>query len=200
MKKTLITTFYYGDAVNVAILKFSPDKVILLMSKERTGEDQKKVNSAFSKLKESYGNIIKIEKADVPIYDIPEVTKNVCALIDKERAQGNEVILHMSESRKTQSFGVLFAGFIKKSEIKGVYYIIQEENRILPMPLLDFKLSATKKQILEELSKGNTDIKSIIKKTGKSKAMIYAHIQELKKDAYLDNDNNLTDAGKIMRG
>jgi len=108
-------------------------------------------------------------------------------------------LLHISEGRKTQSLGVLFAGFIKKDKIKGVYYFIEETNKALPMPLLDFKLSPTKTLILKEIASGNKKVADIIKKTKKSKAMIYAHLNELKKEGYITENMEITDAGKIAR-
>jgi CRISPR-associated protein Csa3 len=200
MKKTLITTVYEGQADVIAITKLSPDKVILLGAEWNDKRRDKTFRDAVSLIKKNFGSFIRIETAYTDVYEISKIVRKVCELIDKEANAGNEVCIHISESRKTQAIGAMFAGFIKKDRIKGVYYLVQETNSLMSMPLLDFKLSATKVKILEEMDRGNTDIKSIMKKTGKSKAMIYAHIQELKKDAYLDNDNNLTDAGKIMRG
>ena len=49
------------------------------------------------------------------------------------------------------------------------------------------------------LVKGKVNgIQELIDKTGKSRIMVYAHIQELKKDGYLTDNLELTDAGKIM--
>ena len=105
--------------------------------------------------------------------------------------------MHISEGRKTQSLGALFAGFIKKDKIKGVYYLIEETNKALPLPLLDFKLSSTKTMILKELASGNKKVADIIKKSKKSKAMIYAHLTELKKNGYITDNYEITDAGRI---
>ena len=51
--------------------------------------------------------------------------------------------------------------------------------------------------ILKELATGNKKVSNIIKKTKKSKAMIYAHINELKKNGYLTENMEITDAGRI---
>jgi CRISPR locus-related DNA-binding protein len=142
---------------------------------------------------------MKIEVIDTSVYEIPKIVNDVCKAIDKGHKSGNEIILHISEGRKTQSLGVLFAGFIKKDKIKGVYYFIEETNKALPMPLLDFKISPTKAMILKELASGNKKVSDIIKKTKKSKAMIYAHINKLMKEGYITEDMEITDAGKIAR-
>ena len=195
MPLTLISTIYEGNAVKAAIIKFSPDKVIIITSKpkdERKSTSRKSVKDLRNRYK-----TIKIEVADTSVYEIPKIVNDVCKVIDKEHKSGNDILLHISEGRKTQSLGVLFAGFIKKDKIKGVYYFIEETNKALSMPLLDLKLSATKTMILREMASGNTKAADIIKKSKKSKAMIYAHINELKKEGYITDNMEITDAGRI---
>ncbi|MBI2130341.1 CRISPR locus-related DNA-binding protein, partial [Candidatus Woesearchaeota archaeon] len=178
-----------------AIIKFSPDKVIIITSKPK---DEKKSISrkSIKSIRDKY-KTIKIEVADTSVYEIPKIVNDVCKIIDKEYKSGNDMLLHISEGRKTQSLGVLFAGFIKKDKIKGVYYLVEETNKALHMPLLDFKLSATKTMILRELASGNKKVADIIRKSKKSKAMIYAHINELKKEGYITENLEITDAGRI---
>src|SRR3989344_1454473 len=158
MPLTLISTIYEGSATNAAIIKFSPDKVVIITSKPK---DEKKSTSrkSIANIKNKY-KTIQFEILDTSIYEIPKIVNDVCKAIDKEHKLGNEIILHISEGRKTQSFGVLFASFIKKDKIKGVYYLIQETNKALSLPLLDFKLSPTKTMILRELASGNKKVKS----------------------------------------
>ena len=196
MPRTLISTIFEGEATNVAIIKFSPDKVILVCTNKFAPVGKSTLRKSIEQLKNKY-KTIKFEILKTPIYDIPKMVNDVCKVIDKEHKLGNEITLHISEGRKTQFLGTLFAGFIKKDKIKGVYYFIEETNKALAMPLLDFKLSATKTFILKELATGNKKASEIIKKTGKSKAMIYAHITELKKNGYLNEDMEITDAGRI---
>ena len=137
MPLTLISTIYEGNAVKAAIIKFSPDKVIIITSKpkdERKSTSRKSVKDLRNRYK-----TIKIEVADTSVYEIPKIVNDVCKVIDKEHKSGNDILLHISEGRKTQSLGVLFAGFIKKDKIKGVYYFIEETNKAIPMPLLSFQ-------------------------------------------------------------
>src|SRR3989344_2249192 len=192
MPLTLISTIYEGSATNAAIIKFSPDKVVIITSKPK---DEKKSTSrkSIAQIKNKY-KIIQFEIFDTSIYEIPNIVNDVCKAIDKEHKAGNEIILHISEGRKTQSLGVLFAGFIKKDKIRGVYYFIEETNKALPMPLLDFKISSTKAMILREMASGNKKVADIIRKSKKSKAMIYVHINELKKDGYITENLEITDA------
>lgn len=196
MSKTLISTIYEGEATNAAIIKFSPDKVILIGVDKSDPKRKTTLKKAIDELKNRY-KTINFETLETSVYEIPKIVDDVCKVIDKEYKLGNEIMLHISEGRKTQSLGALFAGFIKKDKIKGVYYLVEETNKALSMPLLDFKLSQTKTLILKELASGNKKVTDIIKKTKKSKAMIYAHINELKKNGYLTENMEITDAGRI---
>lgn len=196
MQKTLISTIYEGHATSAAIIKFSPNKVILIGVDKSAPERRTTLKKSIETLKNKY-KTIKFKILDTSIYEIPKIVNDVCKAIDKEYKSENEITLHISEGRKTQSLGVLFAGFIKKAKIRGVYYLIEETNKALPMPLLDFKLSQTKTYILKELASGNKKVADIIQKSKKSKAMIYAHINELKKNGYLTENMEITDAGRI---
>ena len=196
MTKTLISTIFEGGAVNAAIIKFTPDKVILIGVDKSDPERKSNLKKAIDEVKNKY-KTINFEVLDTSVYEIPKIVNDVCKTIDKEHKAGNKITIHISEGRKTQSLGALFAGFIKKDKIEGVYYLIEETGKALPMPLLDFKLSSTKTFILKELASGNKKVADIIKKSKKSKAMIYAHIIELKKNGYLTEDMEVTDAGRI---
>ncbi|HII16663.1 TPA: CRISPR locus-related DNA-binding protein [Candidatus Woesearchaeota archaeon] len=198
MVRTLISTIYSGGAVLAAINKLSPERLILLSANEKNKERSKEREASIANVKKNFSKIIQIEVVPTEVYDIPLIVKDCCKIIEKEDKAGNEVSLHISESRKTQALGLLFAGFIKKDKIKGAYYIEEESYKVRTMPLLNFKVSPTKKKILELVDKGVVKVADIISKTGKSKAMVYNHINELKRDGYLSEDMKLTDAGRIL--
>ncbi|MDO8740420.1 MAG: CRISPR-associated CARF protein Csa3 [Candidatus Woesearchaeota archaeon] len=194
MPTTLISTIHKGDAVEIAVYKFSPDKLILLDSK--TADPTKK--AGIERIKSKFKRIdVAVEK--IEIYNIPEIVARVCQLIDDEAKLGNEIIIHISESRKTQSIASMFAGFIKKDKIKGIYYIEEETADLVPMPLLDFKLNNTKTAILKAIKAGSKTPRQILKKVSKSTAMVYAHIKDLKKDGYIKEGEELalTPSGEI---
>ena len=152
---------------------------------------------AIDNIKKNFGKVIEIEAIKTELYDIPLIVKDVNKAIEKEYKLGNEISIHISESRKTQSIAAMFSGFINKDKIKGVYYIEEETGKVLAMPLLDFKLGPTKTQILKEISKGNTKMSSITAKVGKNKSIVYSHVKELKKEGYITDSMELTDAGRI---
>ena len=191
--KTLISTIHEGGAVLAAINKLSPDKLILIVIDPLDSIRKKAIDN----IKKNFGKVIEIETIKTELYDIPKIVRDVNKAIEKESKAGNEISIHISESRKTQSIAAMFSGFINKDKIKGVYYIEEETGKVLAMPLLDFKLGPTKTRILKEISKGDKKMSSIIAKVGKNKSIVYSHIKDLKNDGYVTDSMELTDAGRI---
>lgn len=195
-KRVVISTIYTGKAVKMAINKLSPDKLVLITDPSR---DRRKTES-IKLIKKVFGDILDIEVLETSLYNIPEIIDKVTKKIDKEFKIGNKVLLHITEGRKITSLALLFAGYIKKEKIEGAYYIIEENNKVLPLPLISFELRESKKKLLKEISKGNEKIQKIEKKLGIKQSAIYQHIQELKQEGYLENNKELklTDFGRIM--
>jgi len=191
--KTLISTIHEGGAVLAAINKLSPDRLILIVIDPLDSVRKKAIDN----IKKNFGKVIEIETIKTELYDIPKIVRDVNKAIEKESKAGNEISIHISESRKTQSIAAMFSGFINKDKIKGVYYIEEETGKVLAMPLLDFRLGETKTNILREIAKGNTKMSSIIDKIGKNKSIVYSHIKDLKKNGYITDSLELTDAGRI---
>ena len=128
---------------------------------------------------------------------MPEDEKELLKRSVELAEENNDMLRAIRRSMRLARFiSIMYWVFIIGSAV-GAYYLIQETNQALAMPLLDFKLSATKTQILREAASGNKKVSNIIKKTKKSKAMVYAHINQLKKEGYLTEDMEITDAGRI---
>ena len=200
--KTLICTIYRGDADLVAIYKLSPDKIILLPQKlEGETEDVKKtVEKGIKDIKETFAKLkVTVETKTIDLYDIKKIIKETMQLIDQEHKQGNEVILHISEGRKTQSIAMLLAAYKRRDKVTACYYLVDERGGTpLALPLLDFSLSESKKGILEQVNKGENNVIKIAKNLKKSKALTYKLMKELKHDGFIKKDENeLTESGKI---
>lgn len=195
MGRVLISTIFEGVVVPEAIRRFGPDRIYLVAFDKKDPKKESVVKAAIKSLKDNF-KFIKIERLKCPGYDVPEIVKAVAETIEKEK--GNEIVLHITEGRKTQAISIMLAGFLKRDKIKGIYYIEQEKGGLVTLPLLKFGVSKTKKKILQELASGNSNIKSIIKKTGKSKTLVYSNIKDLEQEGYITKDKKLTDSGRIM--
>jgi Mn-dependent DtxR family transcriptional regulator len=61
-------------------------------------------------------------------------------------------------------------------------------------------LRDSKKRLLQEINKGNIKVEELTKKLKIKQSAVYQHIQELKREGYVENDIGLklTDLGRIM--
>lgn len=195
-KRVIVSTIYSGRAVKVAIKELSPDKMVFVIEegKEKTRDE------AISELKKVFGQIIEIELLKVGnVYDIAKVAEKVTEKIDKEKDAGREVILHISEGRKTTSLALLFAGYARKGKVSGAYYITEETGKVLALPMIDMKPRESKKDIIREIDNGITSIEQIARRVKIKPSTVYQHIQELKDEGYLEHGKELkvTDLGRM---
>ena len=68
------------------------------------------------------------------------------------------------------------------------------------LELEEFLLGESKKKLLKEIAKGNGVVHNIEKKLKIKPSAIYQHVQELKREGYIEADKELklTDLGRIM--
>ncbi len=199
-KRVIISTIYEGYAVKQAITKLSPDKLILLVGEPFDTRKKDKMIRLIKTIKEFFKGTLMVETTKISSYNIPKIMEEVIKIIDKEFKEGNKIFVHTTEGRKTTSFALLFAAYRRKNKIKGAYYITEEEHTLIKLPLLNFEINDTKKSVLKEVSKGNGELKQIMKKLKLKQSATYQNLQELKQEGYLSNNKKLklTELGKIM--
>lgn len=189
--KILISTIWKGSAVIQAVKLFSPDKIFFVIDEPL--EDIRK--NSIDMIKELFPNII-YNTISAKIYDIVSIAKAVVDIIEQEK--NNEIIIHISEGRKTMSLGLLFGAYVKKGNVHSAYYITEETNTPIQLPLIDLKLSKRKKQLLRKINE-NIVSKAELEKILKIKTpTIYVHLKELRDDGFLTKDNKLTEMGRII--
>ncbi len=197
--RTLINTVFVGDVNLLAAYKLSPDKIILLVPKNLGKNAKLIITKAIKKTKETFTKLkVKVEIIKTSVYDIREIICDVMEVIDKEYRLGNEVLLHISEGRKVQSFACILAAYKRRNKVAACYYLIEETGQALELPLLDFTLSRSKIGILKELNRGERNMNTIAKNLKISKALVYRLLKELKQESFIrKEENELTDAGRI---
>ena len=189
--KVMISTVHIQKAVLAAIPKLSPEKIVFLI------DSNSLKTSDISEIKKLYGQIMPIEVIKTDSYDIVKIASDVVKKIEEENSKGNEVVIHITEGRKTMAIASMYAAYARKKMIKGIYYITEEKNELISLPVLELQINSTKGTIMKQFAKGNSDIKDLAKITGKTEAMVYAHISDLKEEGYISPDNKLTDSGRI---
>ncbi len=195
-KLTLISTFYNVQAQMLGIKEFSPSKIILLkQSNEKNAELRK--NEAL--LRKTVGTVCKVESVELKDpYDVLEVAEKTVKLIESEKKAGNKIIMNLTGGRRTQALGVLFAAYARSDMVERLVYAPSDANRIVDLPKLNLSPSKKKREILELMAKNShKTMSALAKKLGKTRGMLYVHLRELKEVGYLDENYNLTMAGRL---
>ena len=184
----MISTLWEGDVVSIAIYKLTPQKVILVL------DDNPKRKKASLDLKEKFPNV-QFDYVKVHEFDVPEVARKIVEAVNKEK--DSDIYIHVTEGRKTMFLGGIFAASLLKDKTKGAFYLREDNNELMQVPLMEFKLSDTKSTILQELEKGNAKVEEIRKKAKVHRSLVYAAIKDLISDGLLTDDWKLTDTGRI---
>lgn len=194
MNTTLISTIYSIEPVMVCITKFSPTKVILLRE-ENTPKEKTKVEET---LQDTIGKFIEIKLLTTSLYDTVKVAQDTANVIDDEKAEGNNIIVNISGGRKPQALGALFGCYARNTDVERIVYVTEEDSELIELPILNFGISKTKKQILKELQTEISSVKSLSEKIGISRGMTYNHIRELREMGFIDKDRlSITSAGYL---
>ena len=197
-KKVLIATLYNPDPVILASTRLGPDRIVLLINKESTKEQEASVKL----IQDSLGKVIDVKTVKIDVYDIVEVAKKSVEVIDMQPAE-DHIFVNITAGRKTQAIGLLFAAYARHERVSKIAYNPEEDkSSIVYLPRLSFKLNDSQKKILEELGKKKYEsISDLADKIELSTAMLYRAIDELKDMDLVSTDKGieLTDAGKIAR-
>ena len=189
--KVLISTIWKGSAVIQAIKLFSPNKVFFIA--DEPVEDIR--NNSINMIKELFPNL-EYKTVSTKIYNIVGIAKSVMDIIESET--GNEIIVHISEGRKTMSLGLLFGAYVKRELVSSAYYITEETNTPIQLPLVKLKLSKQKKGLLQKIDENITSISELAKKLKIKAPTVYVHMKELRDDGFLNKENKLTEIGRII--
>jgi len=189
--RILISTIYEGNAVIQAIKLFSPQKIYFIVD----NPIHERRMQSIGMVKDLYP---KIEISNIPVktYDIVNIANETIKIIKKE--SNNEVIIHISEARKTMSLGLLFGAYVMKDHVDSAYYIIEETNQPLKLPLVELSVSKKKKELLNLINNGITSTDKLSKELNIKTSTLYVHLKELRDEGLIDKDITLTDMGKIV--
>ncbi|MCB9362053.1 CRISPR locus-related DNA-binding protein [Candidatus Woesearchaeota archaeon] len=194
--KVLIATLYCADPVLLAANRLGPDRMILLLDKEKNAEQDKN----FKLINDSLGRVIDIKSVRTEVYDIVAVATKAVEIIDLQ-PKDDKIFINVTSGRKTKAMGLLFAAYARIDRIARIAYNPEEDKKaVIYLPKLSFKLTESQKKLLEALDK-NTDMAKLAEKVDISRAMLYRNIDELRDLDLIKTDEGveLTDAGRIAR-
>ena len=189
--KVLISTIWKGSAVIQAIKLFSPNKVFFIT--DEPIDDIR--NNSINMIKELFPSL-EYKTVSIKIYDIVGIARSVMEVIESEK--GNQIIIHISEGRKTMSLGLLFGAYVKRNLVSSAYYITEETNTPIQLPLVELKLSKQKIKLLQKIRENVTLISELENALNIKAPTIYVHMKELRDDGFLNKENQLTEMGRII--
>jgi len=188
----LISTIFKGSAVIQAIKLFNPKKVYFIVDDPLDDIRKHSVNM----IKDLFSSI-EIKTVPAKIYDIVEIAKKTMEVINKESS--DKIIVHISEGRKTMTLGTLFGAYVLRKKVDSAYYIVEETNSPIRLPLVTLRVSKKKYELLKLMAEGKKSIQELQKKMNNiASATMYVHIKELRDEGLLTKDNKITEMGKIV--
>ena len=187
----LISTIYKGSASIQAIKLFEPSKVYFIVDSQ---EDPIRKQGVIM-VKELFPKII-FEEVPTKMYDIVDIARKSMEVIQREKK--NKIIVHISEGRKTMGLGLLFGSYVLRDLVDSAYYIIEETNAPLKLPLIELSASPKKKQILLKMATNKPKITKLSKKLNITSSTLYVHLKELRDEGLLTKENTITEMGKIV--
>ena len=197
-KKVLIATLYSPEPVILATTRLGPERLILLIDKEPSKEQE----NSLKLIEDSLGKVIEVKVVKTDVYDIVNVATKCVEIIDLQ-PKDDIIYVNITSGRKTKAIGLLFAAYARHDRVKKIAYNPEEDkSAVVYLPRLSFKLSESEKKILEALDKGKYETPSdIAGKVEMSTAMLYRALDELKDMDLITTEDGykLTDAGKIAR-
>jgi len=187
----LISTIYKGSAVIQAIKLFNPNKVYFIVDDPL---DDIRKNSI--KMMKDIFPLLNFEMISTKIYDIVNIANKTIEVIKKE--SNEKIIIHISEGRKTMSLGLLFGAYVMRKNVDSAYYIIEETNVPIQLPLIELSVSPKKKEILKSINEGKSSVQELEKELKMNSATIYVHLKDLRDKGILSKENRLTEMGRIV--
>src|SRR3989344_5751963 len=176
-KKVLIATLYNPEPVILATTRLGPERLILLIDKEPSKEQE----NSLKLIEDSLGKVIEVKVVKTDVYDIVNVATKCVEIIDMQ-PKDDLIYVNITSGRKTKAIGLLFAAYARHDRVKKIAYNPEEDtSAVVYLPRLSFKLTESQKLILETLDKGSFDnISDLAKKIDLSTAMLYRTIDDLK--------------------
>src|SRR3989344_7307750 len=195
MAKVLIATVYGPDPVLIAANKLGPDRMILLVDKEPSKEQEKRIDL----IKNSLGRVVDVKVVKTEVYDIVDIARKAVEVIDMQ-PKDEEIYVNVTSGRKTKAIGLLFGAYARASRVRRIIYFPEEKgSEPVYLPKLQYNLTDSQKKVLDYLAEEKfTSLMDLSVKIDISRAMLYRNIKDLEA-MDLVNGLKLTDAGKIAR-
>jgi CRISPR-associated protein Csa3 len=194
---TLICTFYSFGPIVASATAYSPTKIILLVATNSLRKPG--VKEDIEKTKATYRNIAPVSMVETDEPDLLATAVATTKAIETEYHAGNRVIVNITGGWKLLAQGVLYACYAREGMVERIICNdLTEDGKIVELPKLSFGLSGVKRGLLKEIAgRTGASISDIAKKLGKTRAMLYQHLKELRAVGYVNEKFEITLAGRL---
>jgi len=188
---TLVSTFYSFEPFVAAAHAYSPTKIVLVVAKDSLP----KVEPDLAKVKQLYGSVASIETLKVDDCDLLSIAKDAVKLLEGLKGRA---IVNVSGGWKLLAQGVLYGCYARPELVEKIVCNNLVDNSLVELPKLTYGLTSSKLEVLEEIAKrNNRPIAEIAAKLEKTPGMLYQHLKELKDAGYVNEEFEITLAGRL---
>jgi CRISPR locus-related DNA-binding protein len=189
---TLMAPFYSVEPLMPAALAFQPKKLVLLVN--RTNDELK---GNVEKVKDMFGKLVDVKVVKMPEDDIVEFATKFVEMLDAE-PKNTLVVVSVGGGWRLATNGALYGCYARPDRVYKIVGNTIKGNAISELPKMGYSIGTQKKEILKILNEEqDRTVLQIAKQLGKTRGMIYQHLRELREQGYVDDDFNITDAGKL---
>ena len=187
---------YHAKPIIVAATKSGADKLFLLVNKKKDTDKQQEAEMDI--IKKGMGIALDVKFIETEMYNIFETAKVCVDLIDKQDKE-DKIYVNVTGGRKTRAIALLLAAYARSERVSKIAYNTEETGEVIYLPMMKFAITATQKEVLQELNKGYKSMADLAEKVELSKAMTYKHVQDLTALELIHDEEGLklTDAGRI---
>ena len=189
----LIATFYSLPPFLPTVVKYQPRKIVLLVD-----DDGKELNKNIRTAKDAVGKVVQFEARRVPKDDLYSTARETVKAIDTNKAPGTRIIVSVAGGSRSLANAALLGCYARPDRVFKIVASGIKDNEVISLPKLSYNIGSTKRELLAKLQdRRDRTIMQIAKEMRRTRGMIYQHLKELKDHGYLDDDYNVTDAGKL---
>ena len=142
------------------------------------------------------GKLVEIETVKMPEDDMVGFADKFVEILDNE-PRNRMIVVSIGGGRRLMAAGAIFGCYARPDR---VYKIVGNtpKDKISELPLMGYSMGVQKKEILKIQAEGkDKTVAQIAGQLHKTRGMIYQHLRELREQGYVDDDFNITDAGRL---
>lgn len=193
MEITLLSTVYKKDTLIKLIEELGPKHLILLSEDINSKEMLDCINEVVN----TFGRFIQIRKKSIGSDDLVENASLISEFIKSEKEKLERSIIVSIDTNSEQNLGLLYGAISRHDDVDRIV-CYSPKNGILDLPILAYKLSKPKRDLLSYILNGEDSAENLASLMGLSKGMIYHYVRELRNNGLLDkNSLKITTAGKL---